>query len=298
VTAEIAAAEPKVELSPVFKALAEPKLPELKRENRARLMMQSPTELYFYWSVKENPFHVLRDAFGPDTGSYMLVVKITELRSGIEEVHAVEPEGNWWFLVEPDGEYRAEIGFYAPNRPYFRILHSNIVETPRRAPSPHPAAESEWRLPAHKFAEVLDVAGFKQDALDVAMAGDDPVSADETAHAALRQFIGTGGGRLRSVAAEEIRYTMVALAAGLKLDDIRWRVGPTLFAFLQANSDKLEAGNARNALSGHFDLDPAEFSDEAFGPAVHGASLVNFPRTLKPQKAAARYLPLSSHSIR
>src|SRR6185369_5146214 len=47
VTAEIAATEPKVELSPAFKALATPKLPELKRENRARLLMQSPGRIYF-----------------------------------------------------------------------------------------------------------------------------------------------------------------------------------------------------------------------------------------------------------
>ena len=68
----IVAAEPKVELSPAFKALAEPVLPELKRENRARLMMQTPTELYFYWSVRENPYHLLKQAFGSDTGSYLL----------------------------------------------------------------------------------------------------------------------------------------------------------------------------------------------------------------------------------
>jgi len=68
-TAELAAAEPKVELSPVFKALAEPVLPELKRENRARLMMQTPTELYFYWTIRENPYQLLRQAFGNDTGS-------------------------------------------------------------------------------------------------------------------------------------------------------------------------------------------------------------------------------------
>jgi len=38
--------------SPVFKELASPKLPELSRENRAKLLMQSPNQLFFYWSVK------------------------------------------------------------------------------------------------------------------------------------------------------------------------------------------------------------------------------------------------------
>ena len=298
VTAEIATDDRKVELSPVFKALADPQLPELQRENRARLMMQSPTELYFYWSVKENPYHLLRNAFGGEIGTYTLVLKLIEVRGGTEEIHTAEPEGNWWFLVEPDGEYRAEIGFYAPNRPYFRILHSNNVITPRRAPSPHPAAEAEWRLPAQKFAQVLDVAGFAQDAFDVAMAGDDPVTADETAHAAFKKFVGSTNKRVRSVAAEDIRYTMVALAAGLDLDDLRWRVSPTLFSFLQANADKLEAGKARTVLSEHFDIDEAEFVEETFGPAVHGASLINFPRTLKPRDVVKKFHPFSSHSIR
>jgi hypothetical protein len=297
VTAELAAAEPEVQLSPVFKALAEPKLPELKRENRARLMMQSPTELYFYWSVKESPYQILKGVFGGDTGSYTLVVKLTELGSGTEEINRVESDGDWWFTVEPDGEYRAEIGFYAPNRPYFRILHSNTVATPRRAPSRHPAAEAEWRLPAQKFAQVLDVAGFSQDAFDVAIAGDDPATADETAHAAFRHFIDAPNVQLRSVAAEDIRYTIVALAAGLKLDDLRWRVSPTLFAFLQANADKLEAGKARAALSEHFDVDESEFVEESYGPAVHSGSLVNFPRTLKPRQLATPYRPLSSYNL-
>ncbi len=128
VTAEIAAAEPKVELSPAFVALAAPTLPELKRENRARLQMQTPTRLYFYWSVRNNPWAMLRDVFGDDLGSYSLVLKLIDTTTGYEEIHLTEAEGNYWFNVEPSRSYRAEIGFYAPNRPYFRILHSNTVE--------------------------------------------------------------------------------------------------------------------------------------------------------------------------
>ena len=156
VTADIAAAKPAVELSPVFKALAEPALPELTRENRARLLMQTPTRIYFYWAIKENPWHLLKNAFGSDTGSYTLVLKLTNLRSGHEQIHPCDAAGNWWFDVEPDGEYQAEVGFYATNRPYFRIIYSNTVETPRRSPSPHPASEARWMISAGKFAEVLD----------------------------------------------------------------------------------------------------------------------------------------------
>ena len=298
VTAEIAATEPLAQLSPVFKALAEPVLPTLERENRARLQMQTPTRLYFYWSVKENPYHLLKQTFGQDTGSYTLVVKLTNLRRAHEEIHPADAEGNWWFDVEPDGEYQAEIGFYAPNRPYFRVIYSNIVETPRRSPSPNIASDSDWRVSANKFAEVLDVAGFSRDAFDVAMAGDDHAAAENTSQSAFSSFLG-GDHDLGGIAAEDIRYVMLALASGATLEDLRFRVSPALFAILQANADKLEAGRAMSTLTEYFDIDETEFSEEQIGAAVYGASLVNFPRTLKTRTvSSAKYAPVSSHSLR
>lgn len=296
ITAEIAATEPKVELSPAFKALAEPKLPELTRENRARLMMQTPAKLYFYWSVRENPYHLLRKAFGNDMGSYTLVLKLTELNSNIEEIHRVEAEGNWWFNVEPDGRYEAEIGFYAPNRPYFRVVYSNTVETPRRSPSRRVASDMDWRVSATKFAEVLDVAGFSQDAFDVAMAGDDHDSAEHVTHAAFKKFMGRNGYDLRGVAVEDIRYSMTALAAGTTLEDLKSRISAKLFAILQANAQNIAAGKAVSILNEYFDIDESEFTEHQYGSAVYGASLVHFPRTLKTR--VPKYSPVGSHSYR
>ncbi len=293
-TAEIAAADPKVELSPVFKTLAAPTLPELVRENRARLMMQTPTSLYFYWSVRENPYHLLRKAFGDDLGSYTLVLKLTELHSGTEKIHRAEAEGNWWFDVQPDGKYEAEIGFYAPNRPYFRVIYSNTIETPRRNPSPRQATEADWKVPAHKFAEVLEVAGFSQDAFDVAMAGDDYETSEQVTHTAFKNFIGTNGFDLRGIAAEDIRYSLMALASGLKIDDLRSRISPALFAILQANKNTIAGNKAMNVLTEYFDINEAEFTEHKYGSAVYGASLVNFPRTLTTRRVA----PISSHSFR
>ncbi len=296
-TARIAAADPKVELSPVFKALAEPVLPELSRENRARLQMQTPTRLYFYWAVKENPWHLLKNAFGSDTGSYMLVLKLTNLRRDSEEIHPCDAAGNWWFDVEPDGEYQAEVGFYAPNRPYFRVIYSNTVETPRRSPSPHPASEARWTVSAGKFAEVLDVAGFTQDAFDVALAGDDQPAAQSATHNAFTQFAGDHD--LHGIAAEDIRYAMLAIAAGATLEDLRFKISPALFAILAANADKIFARKALAALGEHFDIDEAEFVEEQLGSAVYGASLVNFPKTLRTRKVSSvKFAPVSSHSLR
>lgn len=302
ITAELAANEPDVKLSPVFKALADVSLPELKRENRARLQMQTPTRLYFYWSVRENPWHTLRNVFGDDLGSYTLVVKLIDKRTDREAISQCEAEGNWWFDVEPDGEYQAEIGFYAPNRPYFRIVFSNTISTPRRSPSPRAATESDWTVSANKFAEVLDVAGFSRDAFDVAMAGDDVAASSDASHTAFTRLIGNNDSDLRGIAAEEIRYALVALASGTTLEELRFRVSPALFAILQANAANIESGRAMSALTEYFDIDETEWTEEQFGPAVYGASLVNFPRTLKTKvlspKYAPRYNPVSSHSIR
>ncbi len=293
--AEIAA---DVELSPVFKTLSDVKLPELDRENRACLLMQSPTRLYFYWSLKDNPWHQLKRIFGDDLGSYELVVKLIDLKRETEEINPCDSTGNWWFTVEPDGEYRAEIGFYAVNRPYFRVLYSNTVATPRRSPSPRPATDSRWTVTANKFAEVLDVSGFARDAFDVAMAGDDPITADNASHIAFSRFIGSSEYALDGIAADDIRYAMLALASGYALEELRWRVGPALFAILQANVKKVTAAKAQSALKEYFDIDEAEWTEEEFSSAVYGASLVHFPKTLKTRKvSSAQYNPVSSHSI-
>jgi hypothetical protein len=298
-TAAIAAVEPKAELSPVFKALAEPTLPLLERENRARLLMQTPTRLFFYWSVRENPYQLLHKAYGDDTGSYTLVLKLTNTRTDVEEMHPVDAEGNWWFNVDAGGEYQAEIGFYAPNRPYFRVIYSNKVETPRRNPSPRPASEAQWTVSANKFAEVLDASGFSRDAFDVTLAGDDHQAATEATRFAFSRFIGRGQIALDGVAAEEIRYAMAALAAGVTLEELRSKIGPTLFAILAANAEKLAAENARTALGEYMNVTDAEYSETEGGDrAVYGASLVNFPRTLKTRGIASRYAPVSSSTGR
>ena len=80
-----------VELSPVFKALAEPKLPALSKENRARLLMQSPNRLYFYWSMHTNPFQTLNRALGKQTGSYTLVLKLVDLKRDARSAHDALP---------------------------------------------------------------------------------------------------------------------------------------------------------------------------------------------------------------
>ena len=302
VTAEIATTEPVVELSPVFKALADVTLPEVTRENRARLQMQSPTRLYFYWSIRENPWALLSSVFGKDLGNYALVLKLVDVKNDREEIQPCDAEGNWWFDVEPDGEYQAEIGFYAVGRPYFRIVYSNTISTPRRSPSNRPATDSRWTVSANKFAEVLDVAGFSRDAFDVALAGDDVYAAQDATQTAFASLVGNRRVDIGGISADELRYAMIALASGATLEELRTRVGARLFAILQANAANISAGSAKSSLGEYFEIDESEWTEEQFGSAVFGASLVNFPKTLKTRKTTTvfspRYNPVSSHSIR
>jgi hypothetical protein len=265
---------PKVELSPVFLKLAQPRLPELPRENRARLLMQDPRRLYFYWSIRNDPWPMLRHAFD-DVGSYTLVLKLREIHRGTELMHPADAEGNWWFSVEPAGRYQAEIGFHAAGRPYFRIIYSNVVETPRLAPSPRTAEEPTWKVTDDDFAAVLDVAGFRQDAYEIALA-DELEMADETAREAFRSYLGQGDVNLDGFTSAEIRQAIDAIAAGSALDELRYRVSPSMFVFLQGKGG-VHKEKAEAVLSEYFT--GADHSEEqVFRSSVIGASAAIFPK--------------------
>ncbi len=287
---------------PIFKELAEPKLPELPRENRARLQMQSPNKIYFYWSLKNNPFQTLQKVFGGQTSSYRLVAKLVNQKTEAEEIHPVEAEGDWWFEVDADSEYRAEIGFYAPNRPYFRVLFSNSVETPRKTPSPRRDYSPDFTVDAQKFAEVLKRSGYRQDAFEVELAGDDIDYADFATKNAFSRLTGK-----QFVATEdtgELRFALLALASDYSLEDLRGRLNPTLFAVLQESAEKLSAEKTLSALQENFDVLEDEFiedEEESLTPTVFGASLINFPQTSRkrriPKKILPKFEPISSFSL-
>lgn len=287
-----------VELSPVFRELATPVLPPLPKQNRARLQMQSPNRLFFYWSLKNNPFQTLQHAFGGHTGSYALVVKFVDLSRDTEAIYPVEAEGSWWFDAEADSEYRAEIGFYAPNRPYIRILFSNTLHTPRRSPSPRSAAAAEWRVSSERFARVLHAAGFAQDAFDVAVAGDDHEAADERARRAFAGLVGGNAVGMEGFSAADIRFALLALASGTSLEALRWRISPALFAFLQEHAGRLGSRQAADVLRDEFGVEADEITVEESEPVVFGSSLVNFPRVLRKRLGSPSAQPLSSFSFR
>jgi len=265
--------------SPVFKLLAAPKLPDLKHEARGRLMMQSPTRLYFYWSIDSHSFQALDKTLGGSTGDYRLALRLLNLTTDAEELHAVEPDGNWWFTVAPANEYRAEIGFYSASRPFVRILFSNTIETPRKAPSPHSASEARWAVTTHAFAEVLEASGFEEDAFEVVRA-----NANEDVRASFAAHIGVDEKTLSAFDPNDLQRALLQLASGTPIEDLKWKITAELYAMLQAHRSSLTP----DAIELGLGMIAEEMELETFSAV--GGSLVNIPRR--------KYKPVSSINLR
>ncbi len=289
----IVSVDPESDVSPVFTELATPKLPVLPDQNRIRLLMQTPTRLFLYWTVNGDPYQKFASAFA---GGYpTLVVRLIDEDTGRIEQHQIGAEGSWWFDVESDTLYRAEIGLVAENRPFVRVMFSNEVETPRRSPSPRSAATAQWAVSSNRFAKVLEAAGFSQDAFDVALAGDDTAAAEERTFLALGEAVSDVDiEQIRSVGGEDVRFALFALASGMSLEELRHRISPALYEFLRANIDRLSRENALAALEKHFDLTGADDIEESEITAVFGASLINFPRRFRRRSGLPKLMPVSS----
>ncbi|MEZ5305952.1 MAG: DUF4912 domain-containing protein [Pyrinomonadaceae bacterium] len=278
--------------SPVFKLLSAPKLPAMSRRDRATLLMQSPTRLYFYWSVATNPFRNLEKAIGGSAGNYTLVVKLRNLSAGTETLNRVDPSGNWWFDVESDATYRAEIGFYAPGRPFVRIVFSNVVKTPRKSPSRRTDYTPSFTVSAGEFSRALDAAGFRRDAFDVALAGDDQDHALESTRLSFKAMTGFDLPELGNRHESDLRFVLMALAAGHSLEEIRHLVSAELFSMIADYLEGVGSETAMSALEEFFDVVPGEVLEEQVtGAAVFGLSLVHFPQSVRKRRIPRSLLP-------
>jgi len=278
----------------IFKELSAPKLPKLAKENRARLQMQSPTRLHFYWSFKNNPFQTLNRAFFGRTDNFKLVAKLVNQTQGEEDIIPIETEGSAWFDVDANSTYRVEVGFYAPNNLFTRVMFSNTVETPRKNPSLRRDFSTDWSVSAQNFAEVLNDSGFSQDAFEVALAGDDAAFSDKATHDAFSKILENQKTDFVSNDLSEVRFTLLALASGISLGNLRGQISKKLFAALQENAENISAAKALAALQENFGEFEDEFlENEEFGNAVFGSSLLNFPKISK-RRFLPKFSPISS----
>ena len=184
-------------------------------------------------------------------------------------------------MAEPDCEYRAEIGFYAPNRPYILIVYSNVVRTPRRNPSWRTDYVPRFTVSADQFANALDASGYQRDAFEVALAGDDRKAADDAADGAFRRLLGNRWPGIGGSDGDELRFVLLALASGYSLEELRGQISDALFETLAGLGARFSAEQALAALREFFDVETEEVSEaEEIGPAVFGLSAVNFPRRM------------------
>jgi len=282
------------ELTGVAAKLASIELPKLERDNRARLLMQSPNRLFFYWSLRSNPFQLVNTVADGTTG-YQLVAKLIDLTSDSEAVYPVEASGSWWFDVDADHEYSAEIGLYAPNRPYVRILYSNTVKTPRKRPSQRTAVDSDWIVTSETFADVLSVSGFKKDAFEVALRGDNDVVSESATRESAADLFGTEAIEAVGDNYDEFRSALLHLALGLPLESLKFRVSENLYRLLQRFFEHLTSERTQAVLKERFGVEVEDIFEEEPMTSVHGSSIVNFPNLIRRRrKYIGDYRPVSS----
>jgi hypothetical protein len=275
--------EAKKRETPIFKALAEPKLPELDKENRLFLQMQSPTRIFFYWTVKTNAYKTLQKAFGENAGGYILVAKLQNLSKKTEDIFPIDVEGSAWFDVPDNAKFQTEVGFFSPSRPFVRVAFSNTLKTPRMSPSPNVDNSPGWNVSTMQFAEVLEASGYSQDAFEVAMqvseSSEDSNKATEVIYS---RITGENEAYFAKFEMSELRSVLLGIVSGIPLAVILEKVSGELSAWLSENPQVFEPQNVMAILQETFGEDFGKFVEGTktqTAGVVFGASSINFPKS-------------------
>lgn len=145
-------------------------LPELRRRDEARLLVQSPEMLFLYWSFARDPRERLRRALGDAAARYDLAVRLVETGSGRDRLHGAHGTQSLWLEARPGESYRADVGFYAAGLPFLRVLSSNEARTPPAQVSPVSDESAEFQTTARDFSPVLALGEDGAAAADAAQA--------------------------------------------------------------------------------------------------------------------------------
>ena len=196
-------------------------LPESYRMDRIRLLAQSPRRIYLYWELSRDPFEPLSRAFAALSGDYRLAVRLTDLQTGEETLHEASQTRSQWFDAQPDHDYRAEVGLYAPGRSFIRLLTSNTKRTPRASVSLETERTPDWHISADEFARVLDDAGYVSDALEVALEAADEATNFGATRAISRKLAHESLPPMSEEELAELRGVFTAIAFGMAWSDLR-----------------------------------------------------------------------------
>lgn len=281
-------------------------LPALPRLNRARLQIQAPNRVHLYWSLAGNPFETLRRAFGNRADNYVLVTKLVNLQTGATSYSPAQLQGDWWYNVRSNSPYRVDLGFYAPNHPFIRLLSSNDITTPRPAPSARVATEADWVVSTRQFVKVLTASGYSHDVLGVAfgagVAQGGEIAGDAATITVANRLAPNAPAMLGDLNLAELRWVLVSLAAGVDYRDLFQYLSAETAAWLEqvleANPNALEAENVRNILESIFGsefvqtfIEQDEFTWQRLAPVAVGASAIHFPEILFPKLRSSERKP-------
>lgn len=231
--AVIAEAQPKINEDKLAALSADEPLREIYTGDYACLLVQSPYRLFLYWNHERDPFTTLRKAFGDEAAQYGFAVRLKDVESGEESLHEPTPAREYWFNAMPGRTYQAHVGLFAPERPFIRLLSSNIARTPRVEVSPNSDNTPEFHAPAIEFAQVLNEAGYTGDALETALEAADEATHGEITRGLTEVFTGVKPPTIEDDELAELRALIKALALGEPLEHLRPRLPPQLTRWLE-----------------------------------------------------------------
>jgi hypothetical protein len=102
---------------------------------------------------------------------------------------------------------------------------------------------------------------------------------------------------LSEISLDELRYALMALAAGVPLESLKFKISAKLYELLQGNIDTLLANQSFATLGQSLDLTAEDFEFEFVEDHAVGESLVNFPRRFRHWPQQEKHRPISSLDV-
>jgi len=133
-----------------------PPVPDRYGVDKIRLMVQEPTVIFAQWELTGGAL----ERVSGDPAHRQIRLRLTNITRNDSTIRDIDPfTNNWWFNVDPDTEYRIEIGASTGANNYWLAV-SNIIRTPRNSVSD--IVDVEWMLIDEKYRRLLDAGGFDE----------------------------------------------------------------------------------------------------------------------------------------
>lgn len=269
--------KPAAAIDPLSEWTFDEPLPAPAPVDEIHLLAQSPFKIFLYWDTARDPRETLsRTIFGAH--DYKLVVRLTDTTSNEATLYEAAEGREQFFDVLPGRDYRAEIGFFAPRRPFIRLLASDGVETPRSGVARRASEAEDFHVSAEEFTRVLDESGYVSDALEVALEAADEMMRASFTRIVAGSFTGADASLFDDEDVIELRRFLSAIAFGAPVERLRPMFSPRVAGWFEQRfahfSSQQEAARLGEILRLAFGLE-ITVDDEAsvFGHEPARASL-------------------------